>query len=148
MRTFYETLQKVDNLNIKPNTSNQIIDQEFNEAMDDDFNTAKAVANLFGYFKTINYKLANNDNTAITDAIAIKETYSLLGLFKQTPKEFLQKTKKDSQIPTSIKELAEKRWQAKLNKDWTTADTLRKELLDLGYSIKDSKDTYEIIKEN
>jgi len=42
--------------------------------------------------------------------------------------------------------LAEKRWQAKLARDWAIADTLRSELDAKGYTIKDSKEGYEIIK--
>ena len=114
--------------------------------MDDDFNTAKAIANLFGYFKTINSKIASGDTSSIADAKAIRETYDLLGLFKSKPEEFLAKTSTKDDIPAKIKDLAEKRWQAKLNKDWTQADNLRAELTTLGYTIKDSKDGYEIIK--
>ena len=42
--------------------------------------------------------------------------------------------------------MAEIRWQAKLNKDWTKADTLRQELLNLGYEILDSKTEYTVKK--
>ena len=50
------------------------------------------------------------------------------------------------EIPPEIKELAEMRWQAKQNKDWTKADEIRKSLSENGYLIKDSKDGYEILK--
>ncbi len=146
MKCFYETLAKVDKLGRNTDTINDNIDKEFDEAMDDDFNTAKAIANLFGYFKTINSKLASGDMSAISDAKAIRETYALLGLFKYSPDEFLSKITKEDNIPENIKDLAEKRWQAKQNKDWATADTLRQELFNLGYTIKDNKEGYEIIK--
>jgi len=57
-----------------------------------------------------------------------------------------QLNKKDIAIPQEIIDLAEKRWQAKLNKDFTTADELKKQIQILGYDIKDSKDSYEILK--
>ena len=50
------------------------------------------------------------------------------------------------EIPEDIKDLAEKRWQAKKNKDWATADRLRDEILNQGYQILDTKDGYEIKK--
>lgn len=50
------------------------------------------------------------------------------------------------EIPEDIKDLAEKRWQAKKNKDWATADKLRDEILNQGYQILDTKDGYEIKK--
>lgn len=49
-------------------------------------------------------------------------------------------------VPENVKELAELRWQAKLNKDWAKADALRIEILKLGYQILDTKDGYEIKK--
>ena len=50
------------------------------------------------------------------------------------------------EIPADIKDLAEKRWQAKKNRDWATADKLRDEILSQGYQILDTKDGYEIKK--
>ena len=50
------------------------------------------------------------------------------------------------EIPEDIVDLAEKRWQAKKNKDWTKADSLRAELKEKGYEIKDSSDSYTINK--
>jgi cysteinyl-tRNA synthetase len=49
-------------------------------------------------------------------------------------------------IPIEVKELAEKRYQAKLAKDYTLADTLRKELTEKGYSVMDTKDGYTVKK--
>lgn len=53
---------------------------------------------------------------------------------------------KEIEIPTEIKKLAEARWQAKLTKDYTTADQLRDQLSELGWEMKDRKDEYEIMK--
>ncbi|MGN1259426.1 MAG: cysteine--tRNA ligase, partial [Christensenellales bacterium] len=50
------------------------------------------------------------------------------------------------EIPEDIIELAKKRWEAKTNKDWATADKLREELKSLGYAIKDTSTNYEITK--
>lgn len=49
-------------------------------------------------------------------------------------------------IPQNIKDLAAQRWQAKQNKDYKTSDELRQQISSLGYTIKDSKDGYEIVK--
>ena len=53
---------------------------------------------------------------------------------------------KEEEIPAEILEKAENRWQAKLNRDWEVADTLRAELLNLGYEILDSKTEYKVVK--
>lgn len=49
-------------------------------------------------------------------------------------------------IPTEVQELAKQRWQAKQNRDFATADELRNKISQLGFSIKDTKDGYEIVK--
>ncbi|MBO7344990.1 MAG: cysteine--tRNA ligase, partial [Clostridia bacterium] len=46
---------------------NEQIDADFNRAMDDDFNTALAISNLFGYFKSIKAKVIALDKSAIDD---------------------------------------------------------------------------------
>ena len=48
-------------------------------------------------------------------------------------------------MPADILELAAKRWEAKANKDWAAADTLRKDLEAKGWLIKDSKTEYTVV---
>lgn len=50
------------------------------------------------------------------------------------------------EIPDAVRDLAARRWQAKQAKDWAAADVLRKQVTELGWSIKDSKEGYEIVK--
>lgn len=52
----------------------------------------------------------------------------------------------EEEVPQEIKDMAEKRWQAKLNKDYKTADYLRNEISKLGFAINDRKEGYDIIK--
>ena len=49
-------------------------------------------------------------------------------------------------IPAEVQAVAEERWQARLNRDWAKSDELRDTLAQLGYSVKDSKTGYELIK--
>ena len=44
--------------------------------------------------------------------------------------------------------MAEKRWQAKQNRDFAQADNLRGELLKMGFVILDKKDGYEVKKQD
>ena len=114
--------------------------------MCDDFNTSKSISNLFGYFKSIKNKIKENDASAKADVNQIRKTYELFELFKHEPSKFIAENEVKQEIPSNIKELAEKRWLAKQNKDFTLADSLRNELTKLGFIIKDSKDGYEIQK--
>jgi len=142
---FYEILKQVEDINTKQdNTINKEIDAEFDRAMNDDFNMAVAIANLFRYFKNIKQNISINPGQAIHDANAIKYSYALLGLFKKSPEEFLAKVKQD--IPDDVKKLAEERRQAKLSKNYALADEIRGQIEKLGYEIQDKKDGFEIIK--
>ena len=49
-----------------------------------------------------------------------------------------------AEAPADIKALAEKRWAAKLAKDFAAADALRKELTAAGWSMLDRKDGYSL----
>ena len=125
------------------------VDSEFNACMDDDFNTALALSNLFGYFKEMKKCLhAGNLFTALAYAVQIRKTYSLLGLFKQNAGEYVAwyDKKHASAIPDEVIRIANERLEARRNKDWAKSDELRNELARLGYLIKDSKDGYELIK--
>lgn len=50
------------------------------------------------------------------------------------------------EIPNEIGKLAEMRWQSKVSRNFAEADRIRKELLEKGWEIKDSKDGFTIIK--
>lgn len=145
---FHKIINAVEEKFNSTSAVNIQIDAEFNACMDDDFNTAKALANLYGYFKEINKKLAAGDDSALADVKAIKETYSLLGLFVNPSKDVIAfiENKLKSAIPAEIQELAAKRAEAKAQKNWAEADALRAKISERGFMIKDSKDGYEIVK--
>ncbi len=145
---FYNVIKAVEDKFGKGSKPSAEIDEKFNADMDEDFNTALALSELFGLFKAVSAKLAKGDASAADDVAQIRKTYSLLGLFKKDAAEYLAEVsaKNPADIPEDIKELAEKRWQAKLARDWASADKLRAELDEKGYVIKDAKDNYTVIK--
>lgn len=49
-------------------------------------------------------------------------------------------------IPEEVQALAKQRWAAKQNRDFASADELRNKISQLGFSVKDTKDGYEIVK--
>ncbi len=128
------------------------IDMEFNACMDDDFNTALALSNLFGYFKEMKKLLATGKSddffTALALSIQIRKTYALLGLFKKSAKAYVEwyEQKHAQSVPEEVQAIAKERWEARVNKDWAKSDELREKLANLGYAVKDSKTGYELIK--
>ena len=145
---FYNVILSAKGKGIEIVGENPEIDAQFNLAMDDDFNTALAISNLYGIFKKIKSKIANGDKSAGADINQVIKTYALLGLFTKDAKDFLSNYAKTEnlEIPSEIKEIAERRLIARQNKDWATSDQLRNQLLELGYEIKDAKDCYTLIK--
>ncbi len=123
------------------------IDRAFDVAMEDDFNTARALADLFGYFKEAARLLEANDPAARRITNQIRATYSLLGLFKKQPAEYLAAYgEKEADVPAEVKAVAEERLAARKVKDWAKSDELRETLKSLGYAVKDGKDGYELEK--
>ena len=93
------------------------------------------------------------DASAVADARQLRKTYGLLGFFRHNPAEFIAyyeakqaDEKANLLVPEDVKELAEKRFEAKKEKNWAVADKLRLDIMALGYIIKDSKDGYTIEK--
>ena len=146
---FYTIIKSVKDKFGDINGENKEIDLSFDKAMDDDFNTALAISNLFGLFKTVKAKVNKDDASAVSDVAQIIKNYSLIGLFTTEVDAFLNdyKAKEDKQdIPSEVLELATQRVEARKNKDWAKSDQLRDKIAELGYLIKDSKDGYTISK--
>ena len=123
------------------------IDKRFDEAMSDDFNTALALADLFGYFKEISRLLEQKDPAARRMTNQIRRTYSLLGIFKKVAREYLDEyAPKESEVPAEVQAVAKERWEARSAKDWAKSDELREKLKEMGYAVKDSKDGYTLTK--
>ena len=128
------------------------IDGEFNACMSDDFNTALALSNLFGYFKEIKKYLSEGKSgamfIALSAALQIRKTYGLLGLFRQKAEVYVAwyEEKNASDIPAEVQAIAEERRAARANRDWAKSDELRAKLAELGYAVKDSKTGYELTK--
>ncbi len=109
--------------------------QGFSNAMDDDFKISSVMANLFKSFKRLNL-LMNEGALSGDDAEAVikvlKEMDQVLKIF-----DFNFNTKPG--LSSEIKEMIEKRDQARINQEWEKADKLRDELLALGVEIHDKK---------
>ena len=144
---FYKIIDEVESAYGKGERGNEEIDNAFNAAMDDDFNTALALSDLYALFKGVAAKYAAKDAGCADDVSQIRRTYSLLGLFKKDAKAYLAEVAAKApkeEVPEEVKALAEQRWQAKKAKNWAAADELRAKIDALGYTVKDAKDGYAL----
>ena len=101
----------------------------FRDAMNDDFNTAEAMAVLFD--------LANEVNkTKSQEAVGLlKNLAGVLGLLQRNPDEFLQG---DASGEMDIDGLIQARLTAKKNKNFAEADAIRKQLAEAGVVLEDT----------
>ena len=145
---FYKVLFEAQEKLQKFSGEDKKVEEDFDDAMRDDLNTSKALSYLFNIFKEAKEKVAKGDESASATLNSVIDTYSLLGLFKEEPKAFLEGVdrKNKADISDEIKALAERRWQAKREKNFALADSLRADLENLGYVVKDTREGYEISK--
>ncbi len=143
---FYAVIKSALDKGIKLEGEYPEIDEQFNLAMSDDFNTALAISNLFGYFKKAKAMLNANDEKVGAYLNQIITTYALLGLLQSDANEFISKYKKALDIPAEVVALAEERLIARKNKDWAKSDELRDKISTLGFVVKDGKDCYTLEK--
>jgi cysteinyl-tRNA synthetase len=123
-----------EGINSKSTTSK--LDADILEALADDLNTPKAITILNSLAKKHSQSSdINKKNIAET----IKASGQLIGILNEDPAAWFERDSKDLDIEL-IENLMQQRDQAKSNKDYAKADSIRDELVRLGVEILDSQD--------
>lgn len=104
---------------------------EFIAAMDDDLNTADALAAIFNLVRDINSLIASGakQETLKKCAECFDELTGVLGLVYN---------RKSENLDSDIEELIKKRTEARKNKDFKTADEIRDKLKEMGIVLEDT----------
>ncbi len=129
------------------------LETRFQQAMDNDFNTAQAQGIFFDTVKTINRvhgKLtpssASEDIRFLKNGVAVlRKLAAIMGILKEDAQQFLTARREqliaDSDIdPTVIERLIAERCQCRLDKNWTRSDEIRDELLAKNIELNDGPD--------
>eukprot|EP00591_Stephanopyxis_turris_P000906 CAMPEP_0195519280 /NCGR_PEP_ID=MMETSP0794_2-20130614/14553_1 /TAXON_ID=515487 /ORGANISM="Stephanopyxis turris, Strain CCMP 815" /LENGTH=595 /DNA_ID=CAMNT_0040648403 /DNA_START=204 /DNA_END=1991 /DNA_ORIENTATION=- len=137
----------------------------FETAIADDLSMPRAAASLFavvklaeGEFKRVTKAQKDDDDDAPPlDTVgiaavkhALQKMDQVFGLFYQVPKPAKlaadadgdshdDDDDEDQSVPEKVMELVKSRMDAKDSKDWDLADTLRSQITDLGFAVKDVK---------
>lgn len=113
----------------------------FEEAMDDDFNSAQAYASLFELAKEINTYLTRDDKQPSALQAAYKTLTELAGVLGFDLETVAEDSAEDSGKLAQVMDLVlEIRQNARRNKDWTTADLIRDRIKEIGIAIEDTPD--------
>ncbi len=141
----YEILQKLEYTagQIDEELEEKVKDlvKGFDDCMNDDFNTARVLANMFELVPTI-----NSMKDGLLKVSAISE--STFGLLQHKMTSYLeevfglqQATEAGNEKLSSVMELLiEIRKEAKAKKDFATSDKIRNQLTAMGIQVKDEKD--------
>ena len=106
---------------------------KFDEAMDDDFNTADAIAAIFELVKFANTNVTADNTKAFMQTIVdeIKMLSDICGLIVE---------KKEELLDSDIEALIQARQDARKAKDFAKADEIRGQLLDMGIILEDTRE--------
>ena len=132
---------KKNNSGVKPEFDFKSYYQRFEEAMDDDLNTSKAVAVIFDFINEINRTVANVEQIDVWFYKKIKKflyetAKNVLGLI-----HIRRKGSSNNKLVGELVELLIKlRTEAKQNKNYQLSDTIRDGLKELGVVLQDGKE--------
>lgn len=156
---FYSTSMRIEELEVSPTGNSGTVSElkshldalrkKFEEAMDDDFNTAKAIGVFYEFIKDLNRfmdkKPSGGDEVYIIKESekALRELGKVLNLFQRRAIDFyrdLLRVRKIDISENEIDRLIQERAQARREKNWQRADEIRKELLNKGIILEDKPD--------
>ena len=108
-------------------------EKAFDDSMDDDFNTADAIAAIFDLVKFANTTADEKSSKAYAEALRekIQELCDIMGLITE---------KKEELLDEDIEKLIEERQAARKAKNFARADEIRAELLEKGIILEDTRE--------
>ena len=139
-------IKLIPNLKASDNSSIQLTDlkQSIYEALNDDFNTPIALAQLFEMVRNINLINDGKESISADDKLALEKlaneiVFDVLGLKDE-------KNTDDNKIDGLMQLILQQRSDAKVRKDYAASDAIRDHLKSIGIEVKDGKDgaTYSV----
>lgn len=113
--------------------------RRFDDAMDDDLNTADALGALFEMVRDANTSLDGDSAKAAVQGTleGIQVITNVLGLLMR---------KAEAGLPEEVQALADERAAARKMRDWKKSDEIREKIKSLGYQIEDTPQGQKITK--
>ncbi len=139
-------IKLIPNLKTSDNSSIQLSDlkKSIYDALNDDFNTPIALAQLFEMVRNINLINDGKESISVDDRLALEKlaneiVFDVLGLKDE-------KNTDDNKIDGLMQLVLQQRSDAKARKDYAASDAIRDHLKSIGIEVKDGKDgaTYSV----
>ena len=113
-------------------------EKRFDEAMDDDLNTADALGAVFELVRDANVTLAQGASRKAAEAAlkSLEAICDVLGIL----------SRKEERLPDDIAALVSERAEARKNRDWAKSDELREKIINAGYILEDTKQGQKVRK--
>ena len=113
-------------------------EKRFDDAMDDDMNTADALGAIFELVKDANVTVVQGASREAAKAAlkSLEDICDVLGIL----------SKKEEELPQEIAELVSQRAEARKNRDWAKSDELREKIIQAGYILEDTKQGQKVRK--
>ena len=113
-------------------------EKRFDDAMDDDMNTADALGAVFELVKDTNVSIGQGASkeaarAALASLEAVCDVLGLLG-------------RKEEEIPEEVAQMVAERAEARKNKDWQRSDELRDMITAAGYILEDTRQGQKVRK--
>ncbi|MBQ6288744.1 MAG: cysteine--tRNA ligase [Clostridia bacterium] len=114
-------------------------EKRFDDAMDDDMNTADALGAIFELVKDANVTVVQGASREAAQAAlnSLESICDVLGIL----------SKKEEELPPEIAALVNERAEARKNKDWAKSDELRNRIIQAGYILEDTKQGQKVRKD-
>ncbi len=107
--------------------------KKFEDSMEDDCNTADAIAAVFEFVRAINSTINEKSSTALAELAEARlvQMCDILGIILDQEEESLD---------VEIENMIEERQVARKNKDFATADKIRDKLAEMGIVLEDTRE--------
>jgi len=109
------------------------VQKDFEKAMDDDLNMGHVLAALFDFVRDVNKFMDDN----LLGKEEAEEVYKLMMRFDKVL-GVIGEVKRRRELPKEAEELIRRREEARMAKDWETADKIREQLKAMGVIIEDT----------
>ena len=115
-------------------------EKRFDDAMDDDMNTADALGAVFELVKDANVTVVQGASREAAQAAlnSLESICDVLGIL----------SKKEEELPPEIAALVNERAEARKNKDWAKSDELRNRIIQAGYILEDTKQGQKVRRDS